>query len=71
MFGLGGPEVLVIFFVLLIGILPFIINASLARSRGKSVFLMLLLTLIFSWIVTLILAFMPKVQKEQGSVVDS
>jgi len=37
---------------------------NLAKSRGKSVALMLLLTLIFSWIVTLILAFMPKVEKE-------
>jgi len=42
--------------------LPFIINANLAVSRGKNVALMILLTLIFSWIVTLILAFMPKVE---------
>lgn len=63
MFGMeaGGS---IIFLVLILGFfLPFIINASLARSRGKSVILMLLLTLIFSWIVTLILAFMPKVEK--------
>jgi uncharacterized PurR-regulated membrane protein YhhQ (DUF165 family) len=42
---------------------PFIINIFLARSRGKSVILMFILTIIFSWIVTLILAFMPKAQK--------
>jgi len=52
----------VVFIVIILGFfLPFIINISLAKSRGKSVVLMLALTLIFSWIVTLILAFMPKV----------
>ncbi len=40
--------------------LPFILNFYLAKSRSKSVILMLLLTLVFSWIVTLILAFMPQ-----------
>jgi len=60
MFGLGWPEL----FVLAI-LLPFIINGFLAKSRGKSILLMLLLTLIFSWIVTLILAFMPKVPKQE------
>ena len=60
MFGLDGPAP-VIAIILFIGfLLPFIINVNLAKSRGKSVVLMLLLTLIFSWIVTLVLAFMPK-----------
>ena len=66
MFGLGGPELLIILTVLgvaIFAILPFIINAYLAKSRGKSVVLMLLLTIIFSWIVTLILAFFPKIEK--------
>jgi flagellar FliL protein len=35
-------------------------NAVLAESRGKSVPLMLFLTLIFSWFITLILAFCKK-----------
>jgi len=64
MFGLGGAEIGGLGFVLFIilgFLLPFLLNASLARSRGKSVALMLLLTLFFSWIVTLILAFLPKV----------
>lgn len=61
MFNIGGPELVVLFFILFV-LLPFFINASLAKSRGKSIILMLLLTLIFSWIVTLILAFMPKVK---------
>ena len=60
MFGIDLP-VLVLFFCIVI--LPFILNASLAKSRGKSVMLILLLTAIFSWIVTLILAFIPKVEK--------
>jgi isoprenylcysteine carboxyl methyltransferase (ICMT) family protein YpbQ len=61
MFGFGMSE-LIVLLVIFCGIfLPFIINANLAKSRGKSVALILFLTLIFSWIVTLILAFMPKV----------
>jgi uncharacterized membrane protein (DUF485 family) len=56
--GLGLPELI----ILLILFTPFIINAKLAKSRGKSVILMILLTFIFSWIVTLILAFMPRVE---------
>ena len=63
MFGLGIPELLIILTALGVAILPFIINAYLAKSRGKSVVLMLLLTIIFSWIVTLVLAFFPKIEK--------
>lgn len=54
--------VLFAIFALFIWLLPFIVNANLAKSRGKNVMLMMLLTLIFSWIVTLILAFIPKVE---------
>lgn len=61
MFGIGAPELISLLIVFIVIFLPFIINAKLAKSRGKSVALILLLTLIFSWIVTLILAFMPKV----------
>ena len=62
MFGIGLPELIILLIIFVIGILPFIINANLAKSRGKSVALMILLTFFFSWIVTLILAFMPKVE---------
>ncbi|MCP4161179.1 MAG: hypothetical protein GY760_13985 [Deltaproteobacteria bacterium] len=63
MFGIDmGFATLFLLFLLFLA-LPFIINASLARSRGQSVILMLLLTFIFSWIVTLILAFMPKIRQ--------
>ena len=65
MFGLDGGVVVVLLLALCGFILPFIINASLAASRGKSVPLMLLLTVIFSWIVTLVLAFMPRVDKAE------
>jgi RsiW-degrading membrane proteinase PrsW (M82 family) len=51
-------------FILVFFLLPFFINAKLAKSRGKSVLLMLLLTIIFSWIVTLILAFFPRVEEQ-------
>ncbi|MCP3921700.1 MAG: hypothetical protein GY714_03855 [Desulfobacterales bacterium] len=60
MFGLDIGVATLFFLFLFFLALPFIINASLAKSRGQSVILMLLLTFIFSWIVTLILAFMPK-----------
>ncbi len=66
MFGFDIPMLLFLLVVLAGIVLPFIINAKLAKSRGKSVMLMLLLTLIFSWIVTLILAFMPKVEESKA-----
>ncbi len=47
-------------FLLLVGVLlPFVLNVELARSRGKNVALMLVLTFFFLWIVTLILVFLP------------
>ncbi len=61
MFGLDGVHIAFLLFMLL----PFILNASLAPSRGKSVALMLVLTVVFSWIVTLVLAFMPKVEAKK------
>ena len=67
MFGLGLPELIGVLVGLCVIFLPFIINANLAKSRGKSVALMLFLTLIFWWIVTLILAFMPKVEEKSQS----
>jgi quinol-cytochrome oxidoreductase complex cytochrome b subunit len=59
-----GFEWVLIVGVVLFFFLPFLINSSLARSRGKSICLMLILTVIFSWIVTLVLACLPKA--EQG-----
>jgi hypothetical protein len=56
MFGVGIPELPIVLLILT----PFIINIFLAKSRDKNVALMLLLTVVFSWIITLILAFMPK-----------
>lgn len=67
MFGLGMPELTIVLVIFVVFFLPFIINANLAKSRGKSVILMLLLTIIFSWIITLILAFMSKVSAVKTS----
>ena len=50
-------------FILFGFLLPFIINISLSKSRGKKLILMLFLTLIFSWIITLYLAILPKKTK--------
>ena len=61
MIGIGMSELIILLAIPLV-ILPFIINAKLAKSRGKNVIFILFLTLIFSWIVTLVLAFMPKVE---------
>lgn len=65
MFGLDMTSGFFVFFVLFFFFFPFLLNGYLARSRGKSVILMLLLTLIFSWIVTLVLAFMPRVENRE------
>lgn len=65
MFGLGLPELIVSFLFFGIIIIPFFINVKLAKSRGKSIALMVLLTFFFSWLVTLILALMPKVDEAQ------
>lgn len=57
MFGLDNG----VFILVVMGLifLPFFINDSLARSRGKNPWLILLLTCIFSWVVTLILVMLP------------
>ena len=60
MFGLDGGGAVVLLFLVGGYLLPFLINIPLAASRGKSVALIVLLTVIFSWIVTLILAMLPK-----------
>lgn len=58
MFGLGLVELGILIFLGL-GVWCFIINVKLARSRGKSVAGVVLLTFFFSWLVTLILFFLP------------
>jgi len=65
MFGLDTGGTFFTFVLLVALILPFILNAFLAKSRGQNVFLMLLLTLVLSWIVTVILFFMPKTNVPQ------
>ena len=65
MFGLGASEGGIGIGIIFILLAPFIINGFLASSRGKSIPLMLLLTCFFSWIVTLVLAFMPVVKPEE------
>jgi len=65
MFGLDTGGVYFTLIILVAFLLPFFINASLAKSRGQSVALMLLLTLILSWIVTIILFFMPRTDLKQ------
>jgi NADH:ubiquinone oxidoreductase subunit 6 (subunit J) len=70
MFGLGLPELLVLFIIgAVIGVglfLPMFINYKLVKSRNreKEICLWMLLTLLFSWLVTLILAVMKP--KDQG-----
>ncbi len=44
-------------------VLPLAINYFLAKSRGKNVALMLVLTLFFSWIITISLACMQLVEE--------
>ncbi len=65
------PEAL--FFLFLFGsllyLLPFVVNYYLAGTRGKNILLMLLLTIPFSYLVTLILALMPEVEKEDQTTI--
>jgi len=58
MAGLGLPELIILIFFFL----PFIINFKQAKNRKRSVPLWMLLTLIFSWIATLVLAITKPVQ---------
>lgn len=62
-----------IFLLLMIGsllyVLPFVLNYYLSRSRGKNILLMLFLTIPFSYIVTLILAYLPEVEKEDQTTI--
>ena len=62
-----------VYFLFLFGsllyLLPFIVNYYLARSRGKHILLMLLLTIPFSYIVTLVLAYLPEVEQEAETTI--
>lgn len=55
-----------LFVFIFLFVVPFPLNYYLAVTRRKNVFLMLALTLVFSWIVTLILAFVPVDGKNQS-----
>ena len=64
-----------ILFIIISGILlfflPFILNFSLSKTRGKNVVLMLFLTIIFSYLITLILAFLPVVDEEKQTTIST
>ena len=57
-------------FILLGFLLPFIINISLSKSRGKNLIIMLFLTLVLSWIITLYLAILPKKNQSNEVITD-
>lgn len=65
MFGVGLPELIVLAIICVVFVLPFVLNYQLAKSRGKSVPLMMLLTLFFGLIVTFVLAFLPEVRNDR------
>jgi hypothetical protein len=54
-------------FLFLVGtllyLLPFLLNFYLAKTRGKNILLMLFLTIPFSYIITVILAYLPEAEK--------
>lgn len=56
-------------FLFLVGtllyLLPFLLNFYLAKTRGKNILLMLFLTIPFSYVITVILAYLPKAEKEE------
>ena len=51
------------FLFIFLFVVPFPITYYLSVTKRKNVYLMLILTLVFSWIVTLILAFIPAEKK--------
>jgi DNA-directed RNA polymerase subunit RPC12/RpoP len=65
MFGLGGLEFFVLFFMYIV---PAILNVNLAKRRGHSVAIIVILTLVFSWLITLLLVFMPGQQNDFDNV---
>jgi cellobiose-specific phosphotransferase system component IIC len=70
----GSDEMPVaVYFLFLFGsllyLLPFILNYYLARSRGKNILLMLILSIPFSYIITLVLAYLPEVEKGEETTI--
>ena len=63
MFGLDRVSAARVFIAIVLLLLPFVLNVELARSRGKKIALVMVLTFFLSWIVTLVLFFLPS--KEQ------
>ena len=59
MFGPDGVSAARVFIAIVLLLLPFVVNAELARSRGKKIALVMVLTFFLSWIVTLVLFFLP------------
>ena len=54
--GLGIIELSVLLVALFGYILPVYLNVKMARSRGQNVTMIVVLTLLFTWVVTIILA---------------
>ena len=59
MFGLDRVSAARVFIAIVLLLLPFVLNVELARSRGKRVAPVMVLTFFLSWIVTLVLFFLP------------
>lgn len=67
------PEALLFLFIFgsLLYLLPFVVNYYLAGTRGKNILVMLLLTIPFSYLVTLALAFLPEVEKKDQTTISA
>jgi hypothetical protein len=63
MFGADRVSAARVFLILVGVLLPFVLNVELARSRGKRVALVMVLTFFLSWIVTLVLFFLPNTEQ--------
>ncbi len=63
MFGLGIPEIIILLVMFIICLLPLYINVSLSKKKGKNAVLVFFLTLLFSWLVTIVLVFLPTKQQ--------
>ncbi len=46
--------------LILLCFIPLLVNYNLAKKRGQNILLIMFLTVIFSWLITLILVFAPE-----------
>ncbi len=65
MFGPDGVSAARVFIAIVLLLLPFVLNVELAKSRGKKIALVMVLTFFLSWIVTIVLFILPSIEQSK------